>query len=465
MFVCKRSKAASDPCSASLSLTNGTIVKVNGKKVECIYEPLVTFHKHKSCAITDDELEALKSMERMKERAKTENLSIPLIHEEEILALKTNGKTLAEITKIIPSYDSVKTKLYRSKWTKYPQLPKTLDDVVFTIGTKTDRFMKTFEETNERFLLVDCVEDDQRIIIFASDLQLRLLCSSKQIGVDGTFKSCPSLFAQLYIIMGWCKGECMPVAFALLGGKKEATYRRMLLELTNACRNLSLEFRPPRIILDFEQGAIAFKHFFIESYLIGCFFHFGQCLFRKLVECGYKVAYGADEELQKWFKSCIALAFVPPRKIQILFSEKILDEAPFEKYHKLEDFTDYMLETWIEDDALFPSELWNHYANTEERVNNNNEGYNHRFATRTGKVPHPNMWKLCEVFQKEEFLLVQVRCERLKDGSLASLGEKKCDLKRNIQILQAKNKYLRSSKTYDDLLILFESCTCTMFFI
>jgi hypothetical protein len=36
MFVCKRSKAASDlePCSASLSLTNGTIVKVNGKKVE-----------------------------------------------------------------------------------------------------------------------------------------------------------------------------------------------------------------------------------------------------------------------------------------------------------------------------------------------------------------------------------------------------------------------------------------------
>jgi hypothetical protein len=38
------------------------------------------------------------------------------------------------------------------------------------------------------------------------------------------------------------------------------------------------------------------------------------------------------------------------------------------RYPKLEDFTDYMLETWIDDDALFPSELWNHYANTEERV-------------------------------------------------------------------------------------------------
>jgi hypothetical protein len=174
------------------------------------------------------------------------------------------------------------------------------------------------------FLLVDCVEGDQRIIIFASDLQLRLMCSSKQIGVHGTFKLCPALFAQLYIIMGWCKGECMPpVAFALLGGKIEATYRRMLLEFTSACRNLSLEFRPPRVILDFEQGAIAaFKHFFIESYLIGCFFHFGQCLFRKLVnECGCKVAYGADEELQKWFKSCVELEFVPPGNIRFIFRE------------------------------------------------------------------------------------------------------------------------------------------------
>jgi hypothetical protein len=68
-----------------------------------------------------------------------------------MLALKTNGKSVAEITKIIPSYDSVKITLYRSKWTKYSQLPKTLENVVFAIGTKTDRFMKTFEETNERF--------------------------------------------------------------------------------------------------------------------------------------------------------------------------------------------------------------------------------------------------------------------------------------------------------------------------
>ena len=77
-------------------------------------------------------------------------------------------------------------------------------------------------------------------------------------------------------------------------------------------------------------------------------------------------------------------------------------------------------------------------------------------------IPHPNIWKLVEIFQKEEFLLVQVRCERLKDGSLTSVGERKCDLKRNIQILQAKKKYLRSRKTYEDLLLLFESGICAV---
>ena len=80
----------------------------------------------------------------------------------------------------------------------------------------------------KRFLLIDCVEDDQRIVIFCSDLKLKLLVTSKRIGVDGTFKSCPEIFAQVYIIMAWYMGECLPVTFCLLGGKKESIYRRML---------------------------------------------------------------------------------------------------------------------------------------------------------------------------------------------------------------------------------------------
>ena len=94
-------------------------------------------------------------------------------------------------------------------------------------------------------------------------------------GVDETFKSCPEIFAQVYIIMAWYMGECLPACFCLLGGKKESTYRRMLHELKLAALALSFEFRPNEIILDFEVGAIsALKHEFPQSGLIGCFFLF-----------------------------------------------------------------------------------------------------------------------------------------------------------------------------------------------
>ena len=426
-------------------------------------KPLVNFHKHEDCQITSDQVESIKILDRMKERAKNESLSVNLIYENETLRLKESGKSVSEISRIMPPLDEIKCTLYRSRWTRYPHLPKHLSEIVFATGTNTERFMNTFDQTNERFLLVDCIENGQRIIIFASDLQLRLLCNSRQIGVDGTFKSCPGLFAQFYIIMGWCKGECMPVAFALLGGKMETTYRRMILELVNACRNMGLEFKPPRIIIDFEQGAFsAFKFFFKDSHILGCFFHFGQCLFRKLVELGLKKAYGEDEALQKWFNWCVSLVFIPLRHIETVFADKILDEAPFEKYPLLNDFTDYMLETWIENGALFPPDLLNQYSNLDEKSNNNNEGYNHRFNVRVGTASHPNIWKFLESTQKEEFLLVQVRCEGLKAGTLKSLGPKKRDLQRSLQISNAKIKYLASLKSYDDLIVLLEDCTCSV---
>ena len=78
-------------------------------------------------------------------------------------------------------------------------------------------------------------EADQRVTIFCSELQLELLTMSTQIGCDGTFKCCPSLYAQFYIIMGWFKAERLPAAFVLLGWKQKATNHRMIKELQNAC--------------------------------------------------------------------------------------------------------------------------------------------------------------------------------------------------------------------------------------
>ena len=130
-------------------------------------------------------------------------------------------------------YASKKSSCYRRKWLTIPKLPESLNDLILD----NDLF-KTTLSTGKRFLLIDCEEDGQRIIIFCSDLQLKILGTSSKIGGDGTFGVCPDLFEQVYILMAWYKGVVLPAAYTLLGGKKETTYRRML-DL-----DLKMDFRP-----------------------------------------------------------------------------------------------------------------------------------------------------------------------------------------------------------------------------
>jgi hypothetical protein len=61
-----------------------------------------------------------------------------------------------------------------------------------------EKYNKTLNGS-ERFLTVDCYEGDQRITIFSSESQLKMLAGCTKIGVGGTFKSCLKFYAQLYI--------------------------------------------------------------------------------------------------------------------------------------------------------------------------------------------------------------------------------------------------------------------------
>ena len=143
----------------------------------------------------------------------------------------------------------------------------------------------------------------------------------------------------------------------------------MLKELKEAALSLGLEFRPNFVSLDFEEGAInAFKSQFPLIKIIGCWFHFAQCLFRKLVEFGLKVQYGEDERLKKLFQSCAALPLMPYEHVNFVFEELIIEKYKdlLHKYPvKVENFLDYILRIWVEGEdvskgPLFPIKIWNH---------------------------------------------------------------------------------------------------------
>lgn len=84
------------------------------------------------------------------------------------------------------------------------------------------------------FLLFDDKTDD-RIIAFAHPLLLPKLCQAHTVLMDGTFYTCPKMFAQLYTIHADVGGFVAPVIFAFLPNKHKKTYVRLLNCVKNAC--------------------------------------------------------------------------------------------------------------------------------------------------------------------------------------------------------------------------------------
>ena len=106
---------------------------------------------------------------------------------------------------------------------------------------------------------------------------------------------------------------------------------------------------------DFERGVInSYKNVFMCK-MLGCFFHYGQCLFRNFVRVGLKKQYSEDENL-----------LVRLRKFTGETKNKVIE------------WLEYYENTWFADstglyakDALFRREEWNQFENDGPRTNNN----------------------------------------------------------------------------------------------
>ena len=84
--------------------------------------------------------------------------------------------------------------------------------------------------------------------------------------------------------------------------------------------------------------------------IIGCWFHYGQCIFKKIIEIGLKSEYGKDEELKKLVQNCIALALCHPDEVVDIFISHVISQSVLiqRKYPRFNDFISYMNKTWIE---------------------------------------------------------------------------------------------------------------------
>ncbi len=155
--------------------------------------------------------------------------------------------------------------------------------------------------------------DNNRIAIFYTQENLKKLCMSKVWFVDATFKVVPQGFEQLLIIQTIIEDKKYPLLYALMKRKNEESYNKIFLIIKENIKIINVEW----IIVDFEMALCnSCAKNFENAKIRGCWFHFNQIFFRKLIELGCKVLFRQSSLFRTHCHLIAGLAFVPSNMIQ-----------------------------------------------------------------------------------------------------------------------------------------------------
>src|SRR5437763_6656314 len=197
--------------------------------------------------------------------------------------------------------------------------------------------------------------------------------------MDGTFKTVPTIFKQLYIIHGCVGGNensrIMPLVYALMSSKSEECYRTLFNNLIDFSDEHNIDLQPQFILTDFEKAAInATKAEFQEVQNKGCLFHLSQNIYRKVQALGLSGQYATDENFSLLIRHIPALAFLPYDEIPAAFDE-LRSNMPPEADEIMEWFEIYYIRSSIRrilrnghevrSAPLFPLSLWSVTDNIE----------------------------------------------------------------------------------------------------
>ena len=236
----------------------------------------------------------------------------------------------------LPSSNALRSRIKHVKRAEMPAQPQTIEEINIP-----DSLRLTFN--GDTFLIRDCAIGNDRILLFATQANIQRLSQASFWLMDGTFKTVPTVFRQLYTIHAPVGGEnsrILPLVYSLITSKSEEIYRSLFEELVDFAAENDLTLQPSIILTDFELASInASNYIFPNVKNKGCFFHLGQSGWRKIQSCGLATRYGTDEQFSLMLQHLFALAFLPPQEIPEAFDILKL-EMPSEANEVVQWFED-----------------------------------------------------------------------------------------------------------------------------
>ena len=213
----------------------------------------------------------------------------------------------------------------------------------------------------------------KRVLVYTDPRCLPLLSQGLKGSVDGTFKSSTKLFCQNFTLMVKHLDTWLAVAHGWLPDKSEVSYKLFFILLKEELERRGLKLNLSEIISDFEIGIIKAIDDIVGCPVSGCFFHFSQCLKRKVEKSGLKGKYATNSAFQFFVKCCGGLAHMPVKDVEKGI-DYLRDDQEFDfEDQELNDFKfhmiTYIIKYWM--DGCFPPQLWNCWTRTKDATNNN----------------------------------------------------------------------------------------------
>ncbi|KAG0437612.1 hypothetical protein DMUE_3596 [Dictyocoela muelleri] len=260
---------------------------------------------------------------------------------------------------------------------------------------------------NKRFLLFDSgLKDENRVLIFSTDENIIHLVNSKILICDGTFKTSPSCFEQIFTLQVKLRGIYLLVMFCFMKNKREITYDKIFAWLMTSHPNVISSTKS--IIIDFELGSYnVLKRYFSNSSLYGCNFHFGQILWRRIQVLKFSNIFINNSQVKLQVKMILALSFVPPSDVVIVAArlKSFLVNENIEEVLILFDWfqTEYLLCKTGNKAVHF----WNVFERTKfdvPRTTNSLEGY-HRHLNTLINIKQSSIITILNELKNEQFVV------------------------------------------------------------
>ena len=269
---------------------------------------------------------------------------------------------------VIENFVSFRTSLNRCRNEHLPDIPRVVADV---------HIFGTWAETwgDDQFL--QFARNDWGLAIFATHQNIQVMSECSDLYMDGTFRSTPRPYEQIFTVHGNYRGHVIPLVHVLMEQRQVAHYRRVLRDLKHTVLRITGHHWSPRnVICDFEVALItAVETELPRTSIAGCYFHFCRNLWMHIQDLGLRRAYRNDDHLRKVLRQVMALGYLPRALVRMNFGllwRSRRTQRLANHYPALREFFLYVSNTYI--NGQFGPSKWNVYQrNMSQRTNNHVE--------------------------------------------------------------------------------------------